>query len=72
LDKVGDNAYRLSLASYMCIYSVVNVENLELYDPFMLYQEVEQVLPTIEELSVDAQEKLVEDTVLQRKSKTTR
>jgi hypothetical protein len=48
LEKVGDNTYRLSLPPYMCIYSVVDVENLKLYDPSMLDQEEErvQVCPT--------------------------
>jgi hypothetical protein len=64
LEKVGDNAYRLSLPPYMCIYSVVNVENLKLYEPSMLDQEEEKVLPTIEDLAPDAQEELAEDTVL--------
>jgi hypothetical protein len=36
LENVGDNAYRLSLPPYMCIYSVVNVENIKLYEPSML------------------------------------
>jgi len=30
LEKVGDNAHRLNLPTYMCIYSVVNVDNLKL------------------------------------------
>jgi hypothetical protein len=42
LEKVGDNSYRLSLPPYMCIYSVVNVENLKLYEPSMLDQETEE------------------------------
>jgi hypothetical protein len=36
LEKVGDNAYRLSLPPYMHIYSIVNMENLKLYEPSML------------------------------------
>jgi hypothetical protein len=36
LEKVGDNAYRLILPQYMHIYSVVNVDNLKLYEPSML------------------------------------
>jgi hypothetical protein len=60
LEKVGDNAYRLSLHPYMCMYSVVNVENLKLYEPSMLDQEEEQVLPTIEDLAQDAQAELRE------------
>jgi hypothetical protein len=39
LEKVGDNFYRLSLPPYMHIYSVVNVENLKLYEPSMLDEE---------------------------------
>jgi hypothetical protein len=54
------------------IYSVVNVANLKLYEPSMLDQEnKEQVLPTIEKLTIK-KEKLVEDIILYKKSKTTR
>jgi hypothetical protein len=38
LEKVGDNAYILNLPPYMHIYSIVNVENLKLYEPSMLDQ----------------------------------
>jgi hypothetical protein len=57
LEKVGDNAYKLNLPPYMHIYSVVNVENLKLYEPSMLDQE-EQVLPTKEGIAPDAQAEL--------------
>lgn len=33
LEKIGDNAFRLDLPSYMKIYDVVNVKNLRLYEP---------------------------------------
>jgi hypothetical protein len=56
----------------MCIYLVVNVENLKPYDPSMLDQEEEQVLPSIEDLAPDAQAKLAEDIVLQKRPITTR
>ena len=72
LEKVGDNANQLSLPPYMCIYSVVNVENLKLYEPSMLDQEEEYVLPSMEDLAPDAQAELTIDTVLQKRSKTTR
>jgi len=39
----------------MCIYSVLNVENLKLYEPSMLDKEEEQVLPYVEDLAPDAQ-----------------
>ena len=41
LKKMGYNAYRLTLPPHMLIYSVVNVENLKLYEPSMLDQEEE-------------------------------
>jgi hypothetical protein len=56
----------------MHIYSVVNVENLKLYEPSMLDQEEEQVLPSVEDLAPDAQAELTEDTILQKRSRTTR
>jgi hypothetical protein len=62
--NVGDNSYRLNLLPCMCIYSVVNVENLKLYEPSMLDREEEHVLPSIEYLAIDAQEKLAKDTIL--------
>jgi len=73
LEKVGDNSYRLSILAYMNIYSLVNVENLKLYEPSMLDNETkEYVLPTIEDLSLEAQEEFSEDTILQKKSITTK
>ena len=46
VEKVGYNAYRLGLPPYMCIYLVVNVDNIKLYEPSMLDQE-EKVIPSI-------------------------
>jgi hypothetical protein len=42
LEKVGDNSYKLNLPPYMRIYTVVNVENLKLYEPSMLDQETDE------------------------------
>jgi len=65
LEKVGDNVYKLSLPPYMCIYLVVNMENVKLYEPSMLdYRTYEQVLPTIQDLVWEAQGMLVEYIVL--------
>jgi hypothetical protein len=50
---VGDNSYNRNIPPYMCIYLVVNLENLKLYDPSMLDHEEEQVLTSIEEISPD-------------------
>jgi hypothetical protein len=62
LEKVGDNSYKLILPPYMCIYSVVNVENIKLYEPSML---IKSYL-TIEDLAPDSQEELAKDTVFRR------
>ena len=64
LEKVGDNTYQLNLPPYMRIYSIVNVVNLKLYEPSMLVQEEERVLYSMEDLALDAQAELTEDTVL--------
>jgi len=72
LEKVGDNACKLCLPPYKCIYSVLNVENLKLYEPSMLDKEEEQVIPSIDNLARDAQVELVKDTFLHKQSRTTR
>lgn len=72
LEHVGDIAYRLSLPPYMCIYLVVHVENLKLYEPSMIDEEEEQVLPSLEDLEPNSQGELTEDTILQKRHRTTR
>lgn len=47
----------------MHIYLVVNVENLKLCEPSMLDQEEQQVLPSMEDLALDAQAELTKDTI---------
>jgi hypothetical protein len=69
---VGDNSYKLNIAPYMHIYSIVNVENIKLYKPSMLDQEEEHVLPSIDELALDAWETLVEEIIFKKLSRTTR
>ena len=39
LENIGTNSFRLNLPPYMQIYSVVNVENLKLYEPPMIMDE---------------------------------
>jgi hypothetical protein len=52
LEKVGDNAYKLNLPPYMHNYLVVNVDNLKLYEPSLLDQEEEKVLPITRKISL--------------------
>lgn len=72
LENVGDNSNRLNLPLYMCIYSMMNAENIKLYENSMLDREEEQVLLSIEDLPPYAQEKLIENTIFQKRSRTTR
>jgi hypothetical protein len=56
----------------MSIYSLVNAEKLELYEPSMLDDEEEKVLSTIEDLAQYSQVDLVEETFFHRNYKTIR
>lgn len=51
LDKVWDNAYQDNLHTYMCIYSMVNVKILKLYELSMPDCEEEYALPYLEDLA---------------------
>ena len=54
MEKVDDNSYKHNIPPYMHIYLVVNVENINLYEPYMLDQETdEKVLPTIEDIVIE-------------------
>jgi hypothetical protein len=41
LEKVGDNFNKLNVPPYMCIYSLVDVDNIKIYEPSMLDREEE-------------------------------
>ena len=50
--QVGNNAFQLDLPSYMQMYSVVNVENLRLYEPPLIDDQGSDIqLPSIEYFS---------------------
>jgi len=36
LEKIGENTFRLDFPAYMHIYSVINLENLRLYEPSLI------------------------------------
>ena len=57
----------------MRIYSVVNVENLKLYEPLMIIDPEEDTqIPTIDDLAPEYMNELQEDTILDRKFCTSR
>ena len=72
LEKIGENDFRLDLPAYMHIYSVVNVENLRLFEPSLIEDPEEKShLPSIDDLLPEYLNELQEDTVLDRKVRTT-
>ncbi|KAA8521665.1 hypothetical protein F0562_012345 [Nyssa sinensis] len=56
----------------MEMYSVVNVEKLNLFEPSMLDGEPQETLPSIDDLVVERETSLTEDTILEKKVTTTR
>ena len=54
LDQAGNNVFRLCLPPYMQMYSVVNVENLKLYEPPMIMdQDVQVQVPFVDEFALE-------------------
>ena len=54
LEKIGTNAFHLNLPPYMQIYSVINVENLKLYEPPMIMDEETNVqIPSVDDLHLN-------------------
>ena len=73
LKKVGNNAFQLDLPSYMQMYSIVNMENLCLYEPPLIADyESDIQLPSIEDFSPEFLDELKEDVILDRRTHTSR
>ena len=73
LEKIGNNAFKLDLPSYMKIYSIVNVENLRLYEPPLIGDQGQSVqIPSIEDFSLEFLDELQQDTILNRRTRTTK
>jgi len=59
LDKIGINSFRLDLPSYMNMYTVVNVENLNLYEPPIIMDGEDGIqIPIVDYFSLDYLDKL--------------
>jgi hypothetical protein len=55
----------------MQMYSVVNVENLKLYEPPMIMDEDESIqVPTVDDFSPEYLDELQEDVILDRRIRT--
>ena len=73
LEKIGENYFRLDLPAYMHIYSIINAECLRLFEPSLNEDPEEKIqLPSIDDLLPEYINELQEDTVLDRKVRTTR
>jgi hypothetical protein len=71
LEKSGTDAFRLDLPPYMHIYSVVNVENLKLFEPPMIMDQDEEVsIPLVDEFSPEYLDELKEDIILDKIKRT--
>jgi len=71
LEKIGNNAFRLDLLVYMQMYSVVNVENLNLYEPpLIMYTDEVDTVPTVDDFAPEYLDELREDIILDRKTRT--
>jgi hypothetical protein len=73
LEKSGTNDFHLDLPPYMQIYSIVNVENLKLFEPPMIMDHDEEVsFPSIDEFSPEYLYDLKEYIILDRRKRTSR
>ena len=73
LEKIGNNVFKLDFPSYMQIYSIVNVEKLRLYElPFIEDQGESVQIPSIEDLSPEFLDELQQDTILDRRTRSSK
>jgi hypothetical protein len=71
LEKSETHAFHLDLPTYMHIYSVVNVENLKLFEPPMIMDQDEEVsIPSFDEFSPEYLDELHEYIILDRRMRT--
>ena len=70
LEAIGPNAFRLDLPAQLGIHNVINVNNLKLYEPPQLEDEIAVLHP--DDNIPDFQPPLVEDTLLDTRTRTTR
>ena len=73
LEMIGTNAFRLNLPPYMQIYSVINVENLKLYEPPMIIdEEINMHIPSVDDMVPEYMNELQDDVILDRNVRNSR
>jgi hypothetical protein len=71
LEKSGTNDFYLDIPTYMHIYSVVNVENLKLFEPPIIMDQEEEVsIPSVDDFSPEYLDDLKEYFFLDRRTRT--
>ena len=73
MEKIGNNAFRLDLPSYMKIYVAINVENLRLYEPPLMEDQGENSqIPSIEDFYLEFLDELQQNTILDKRTRTSK
>ena len=74
IKQIGDNAFQLDLPPYMHMYSVINAENLKLFEPSLLDDDPDEDtrLPSVDDLKMEREDPLEEDCILEHKVRETR
>jgi hypothetical protein len=71
LEKSGTNDFCLDLPPYMHIYSMVNADNLKLFEPPMIMDQDEEVsIPSVDEFAHEYLDELQEDIILDKRTRT--
>ncbi|KAI5350875.1 hypothetical protein L3X38_003766 [Prunus dulcis] len=70
---MGDNAFQLELPPYMHMYSVINAENLKLFESCLLDDDPDEDtrLPSVDDLKIEQEDLLQEDCILGQKVRET-
>ena len=73
LEKSSTNDFHLDLPPYMHIYSVVNVENLKLFEPPMIMDQDEGFsIPSVDEFSPEYFDELKEGIIFNTRMRNSR
>ncbi|KAI5335209.1 hypothetical protein L3X38_025342 [Prunus dulcis] len=73
INQIGDNAFQLELPPYMHMYSIINAENLKIFEPSLLDDlDKDTCLPSIDGLKIEREDHLQEDCILEQKVRETR
>ena len=68
--KIGTYSFYLDILSYMHMYSIINVENLKLYEPPIIVDEVEYVqVPIVDDFAPKYLDELQGNVILDKRTK---